>query len=167
MSTKRRADPSSGPSAKAQRQASPASPSESPGVEPMAVDDSPSVAASDGRVFPDDALSLMHSKAQKRLRGANLPDDDESAAFEKSLQDVYCAIMIALDKFDECPQLISLDQFVKNVKVDKKLEHGLSFIDSLRKALNGNDYTLWRPVVTHGTSVNPDDSLSMAHFSNS
>jgi len=117
----------------------------------MAVD-SPSPAASAGRVFPDDALSSILSKIQKKLGGATLPDDDESTAFDSRLKKIYIAISIVQDYFDGCPEsLVDIDQFLENVKKDKK--RGSRFIDSLREAVNGNDWTLWGPVVTHGACI--------------
>ena len=40
----------------------------------------------------------------------------------------------------------------EQVKTNAAKKGASDFVDKLREALNGNDYKLWAPVVTHGTS---------------
>src|SRR6266404_3167592 len=102
--------PSPGPSAVAGPSA------ESPPISPVV---SPA-----SREFTDSTLQLIATKVQKKLSSLNLGasnlSNDASTPFVKCLQHVYFGIVITQDIDDECPVLIDIDQFVKNVKLDKK-----------------------------------------------
>ncbi|KAH9175259.1 hypothetical protein EDB89DRAFT_2092796 [Lactarius sanguifluus] len=151
---KHHSPPTSGPSAKSQRKAS-------PDTEPMAVDPlaSPVVpAVSTGRVPPDGVLSTLIPAVTKTWK---YDSTDATLKSDEVLTRIYTLVSSAFALHDSATGLVNVDQFKKNLT--KK--NGSGFVDLLREAINGNNEELWSPVVTHDvfhTKI-PDDLSSGVH----
>ena len=162
MSSKRYVEPSFAPSAKVRRQVSPDDHSE-----PMAVDP-PSEAVSAGRDLSDEALVTVERIIRKNLEGQKLDNSTKGtdSAFQDVLLEVHYAVRATelLQVVAELPQ--SFLKRAEQVKTNAAKKSASDFVEALREAVNGNDWKLWAPVVTHGTSIDLlwRISLSTAHF---
>src|SRR6266404_2386082 len=159
MSSKHHVEPPSGPPAKAPREDTPSAmltPSDivDEDMDPL------SGAVPISRDFSPMTLSYL-AKTMKRQREQKLNDaaSAEGDAFRKVLSTVWHVINI----FDETPP----KSFVKDVnQVLSNATLSSEFVKLLRVAFNGDDESLWPPVVTHGTSMAIRRiSFQMAHVS--
>jgi len=128
--------------------------------------DPPSEAVSAGRDLSDEALVTVERIIRKNLEGQKLDNSTKGtdSAFQDVLSEVHYAVR-ATDSFvAELPQ--SFLKRTEQVKTNAAKKSALDFVEALREAVNGNDWKLWAPVVTHGTSIDLlwCISLSMAHF---
>jgi len=120
----------------------------------MAVDP-PSVVASTGRGFPDNALSFIADTVPMsvpvQLATQKWKHNGTDAAFKSDdvLTAIYAVVSSASAFLPDPKTLVHVDRFKTNVT--KKSASG--FIDLLREAVNGNNDRLWCPVVTHGTPL--------------
>lgn len=116
-------------------------------VEPMEVDPT----------IPDPVLHVVHTTMTLLLR-----DGDGTFNNDNDLGSIYLSVCQPLRKFSNFTNVVSEAQFKKNART----KSASAFFDLLREALNGNDLSLWVPVVTHGASPPTMNPVLTAHFSN-
>ncbi|KAH9175248.1 hypothetical protein EDB89DRAFT_2241091 [Lactarius sanguifluus] len=135
---KHHSQPTSGPSAKSRRNAS-------PDTEPMAVDPPASpvvLVVSTGRDPPDGVLSTLIPVVAKTRKYDSM---DATLKSDEVLIRIYTLVSSAFALRDSAMGLVNIDEFKMNLT--KKSASG--FVNLLRGAINGNNEELWSPVVTH------------------
>ncbi len=127
-------------------------------MELMAVD-SPLVAASIGRDLPAEALKVVGNLIRDKLKEQKKLDDSTKgtdAAFQNFLSMVHSALFAASFLVGSFPRsfLDSVNQLSpKTIRTNATKQRASGFVDMFKEAVNGNDWRLWGPVVSHGTFI--------------